>query len=251
MRTASQTTAGLHAEQQYEAGSVPLPPAGSSNELTLQDMLASITTENGTPSDPMRSSLLFECGICGDKFGDQTALFGHIEDCSPISCKLCPAILCDYERLKVHVFQCHGSHTHLCRRCLQISYGFNTQTQAAKPKHCPAQQRFVCERCPNTSDSLYGIFRHSLVHKKVQWSECNFCSFRSHITERFLSHHKGHFDKLVFFRCPYCAWGSESIYRMNAHMDQYHHGEVGFLTSSKYALSRCTFQNVLVVAFSP
>ena len=185
-RAARQSTSDLCGDKQHvtESGSPPLP--GTSNEKRMMII----------PSD---DHFPFKCENCGGEFTDRLLLYDHIENCYPITCRYCPKIVCDYERLKVHVSWCHNSFISQCRYCLYISYGDAADIEAHRRKICPALGGLTCEHCPEEFPSFQTLGSHTCNRIVNFWNKCGYCAFRTYSIERLKSHHDAHFNEAAFF----------------------------------------------------
>lgn len=190
----------------------------------------------------------FKCENCGGEFTDRLLLYDHIENCYPITCRYCPKIVCDYERLKVHVSWCHNSFISQCRYCLYISYGDAADIEAHRRKICPALGGLTCEHCPEEFPSFQTLGSHTCNRIVNFWNKCGYCAFRTYSIERLKSHHDAHFNEAAFFWCPACAWGSDSYNRVRSHILHYHDGKAAILTAlSSVRCLLCSFCGKLVV----
>lgn len=219
-RAAEQSTSDLRREEQQEVGGDQRLVARSSSDIGLQTIL---------PYNKLSDKVPFKCDNCDGKYTNHPALLDHIENCDPIICRYCPKIACDYERLKVHVSWSHDSLISQCRYCLHISYGDTADIKAHRKKLCPMQGGFACEHCLEAFKSFAALNSHACNQIIKLWNPCSYCSFRTYSVERLRLHYDTHFNEEVLFRCPACAWGSDSYGRVRRHIHQYHHSKAAIV----------------------
>ena len=189
----------------------------ASNSTVLQsNHLASIKEFNQSRA---------QCPTCGKVFEDLKVYINHFEDCEPMSCCVCNHFVCDYERLKIHMWNAHRSLIHQCKYCLFVSYEITSRVTHYS-QICLFRDILECEYCPRIFKNFIHASHHEVLHSDDPWFECAYCSFKTPMRVKLMSHQDRHLEEDVGVLCPYCAWGSNNINRILQHIIEYHFGKL-------------------------